>query len=59
LEKDIKDQLKSSAVMLQEVPSGFFWEKERTFANTGCFLKRNKGEMSLLCLEASRGDGIK
>jgi hypothetical protein len=58
LEKNIKDKLKSSAVMSQEVPSKFFW-RMKNFCQLSCLLKRNKGEMSLLYLKASRGDGTK
>ncbi|HET8689053.1 MAG TPA: hypothetical protein VFM18_20780 [Methanosarcina sp.] len=58
MEKNIKDQFKSSAVMLQEVPQSSSGGK-RIFANSDCFLKRNKGEISLSYLKASRGDGTK
>jgi len=59
LEKNIKDQLKSSAIMLREVPSKFFRRKKEFFANSDCFLKRNKGEISLLNIKLSRGDETK
>jgi hypothetical protein len=58
LEKNIKDQLKSNAVMLKKFLKVLL-EEERIFANSDCFLKRNREEISLLYLKVSRGDGIK
>jgi hypothetical protein len=47
LEKDIKDQLKSSAVITARSSFKVLLEEERIFANSDRFLKRNKGEVSL------------
>jgi hypothetical protein len=58
LEKNIKDQLKSNAVMSKKFLKVLL-EGERIFANSDCFLKRNREEISLLYLKVSRGDGIK
>jgi len=57
LEKNIKNQLENSKVMLQKVSKSSLARKN--FCATGCFLKRNKGGNLFYILEASRGDGTK
>jgi hypothetical protein len=57
LEKNIKNQLENSKVMLQKVSKNSF--ERKNFCATGCFLKRNKGGNLFYILEASRGDGTK
>jgi hypothetical protein len=57
LEKNIKDQLKSSEVIVARSSFEVFQEEGKIFANSNRFLKRSKRKMFLLYLKTSRGDG--
>jgi hypothetical protein len=57
LEKDIKDQLESSAVITARSSFKVLLEEERIFANSDCFLIEIK-EKYLFIPKTSWGDGI-